>query len=102
MKNLSGLFTLFVLLSLACFASPARAQADLKSSWIEYKPINKIAAKKLFNDHRLRASHIHAETLTDADWVRSKAVHRNKQTATKGNVVSRGYPTWTISKPIHR
>lgn len=91
------------LLAVALTAGVASAQTnDTAPAWSVSKPVNKIANKKLFDDHRLRASHITVSTIAHPNQASTKAVHRTSKTGDEGNVISRGYPTWTISKAVHR
>src|SRR5690606_9207082 len=94
------LMTAVVFLMTAGFAA-AQTQTN-NPSWIVSKPVNKIANKKLFDDHQLRASHIVVTTVTHPNRASTKPVHRMSQPTAKGNVPSKGYPTWTISKRVHR
>lgn len=79
----------------------AQAQSTTPA-WIVSKPVNKIANKKLFEDHRLGASHIVAASAAQVNPASTKAVHRMDQPRTEGNVPSKGYPAWTISKAVQR
>lgn len=80
--------------------------AQTKSSWIPTKGVQRIANKKLYTSEEVKASHIEARSTTIPDVVVSKKVQRisNRELMEDalGNIESRGYPTWTISKPLHR
>jgi anti-sigma factor RsiW len=81
------------------------ADAQTKSSWIPTKAVQKIANKKLYTSDEVKASHIEAKSAAIPAQVVSKRVQRvtNRDVSpAEGNVVSKGYPTWTISKPVHR
>ena len=95
--------TLMMAVVVLMTAGVAAAQTQSTTpSWIVSKPVNKIANKKLFEDHRLGASHIMVTTTAHPNRVSAKAVHRTAQPRAEGNIPSKGYPTWTISKGIHR
>ncbi|HEY8512461.1 MAG TPA: hypothetical protein VIL31_10920 [Cyclobacteriaceae bacterium] len=72
-----------------------------ETAWVVYKPINRIANKQLFESHLLYASHKYVVSPRHPVAAMTKAIHRSEQVAS-GNVTSKGYPAWTISKPIHR
>lgn len=94
------LSTLFAVMITAGMA--AAQTHSTTPSWIASKPVSKIANKKLFEDHRLSASHIVATSITHPDKASTKAVHRAHKSSAEGNIPSKGYPIWTISKPVHR
>lgn len=84
-------------------AGVAAAQTESTTpSWIVSKPVNKIANKKLFEDHQLRASHALVTSAAHPNRASTKAVHRTGQPKAEGNIPSKGYPVWTISKGVHR
>lgn len=101
MKLIRITLTTTAVIFMAAGLAAAQTQSTTPS-WIVYKPVNKIANKKLFEDHRLSASHITVTTASHPNRVSAKAVHRTAKPATQGNIPSKGYPTWTISKPVHR
>lgn len=95
--------TLLAIFTVALTAGVASAQTHAPSpAWMVSKPVNRIANKQLFENHRLQASHIRAESIARPNKVSAKAVHRIPRASAEGNVVSTGYPVWTISKGVHR
>ena len=95
--------TLMMVVMVLMTAGVAAAQTQSNTpSWIVSKPVNKIANKKLFEDHRLSASHIMVATTAHPNRVSAKAVHRTAQPRHEGNIPSKGYPMWTVSKKVHR
>ncbi|MFO7259046.1 MAG: hypothetical protein DIU61_015205 [Bacteroidota bacterium] len=103
--NIAKSLMLVALVGLAGVAgaqSPVDQPANNHTSWIVYKPINRISNKQLFESHWLNASHRYVVSPTYPNAAMTKAVHRAEEQGEYGNVVSKGYPTWTISKPIHR
>ncbi|MBL0743168.1 hypothetical protein [Chryseolinea lacunae] len=80
----------------------ANAQTGNDPAWPISKDVQRVANKKALNDPNLGKSHIRAKS-TDAGWVVSKGVHRGSGTAmAKGNVASKGYPAWAISKGVQQ
>ncbi len=79
------------------------AQSKNDPSWIVSKDVQKVANKKNFEDEAKRGSQLQAKSISQL-WVISKGVNRpsGAETITKGNVVSKGIPDWTISKGVHR
>lgn len=95
--------TLSAIFMVALTAGVASAQTHTTSpAWMVSKPVNEIANKQLFENHRLHASHIRAESIAHPNSVSAKAVHRIPKASAEGNVASKGYPAWTISKGVHR
>ncbi|MDV3308239.1 MAG: hypothetical protein LOY03_05400 [Cyclobacteriaceae bacterium] len=99
----------FLLITLVGFAGISSAQstsggqpAKEQSAWIVYKPINRVANKQLFESHLLHAAHRVAASPVYPTQAMTKAVHRADAQLRSGNIPSGGYPTWTISKPLHR
>lgn len=73
--------------------------------WTTSKDVQKIANKSLFSDQNLKNSHINAVSLGYPEVALSKGVtkinYRGKaQEKQGGNVVSKGYPMWTVSKAV--
>ena len=98
-----------MLVALAGIAGMAGAQSlpdsqseNTQSAWIVYKPITRVANKQLFESHLLHASHRTSVSSLYPNTAMTKAVHRAEKQIESGNILSSGYPAWTISKPIHR
>jgi hypothetical protein len=83
------------------------AQTNNSHPWIS-KDVQKIANKKMLNDVDYKASHIEATTVGYPAVAMSKGVHKVSASseistsATKGNMISKGYPYWTVSKGVQR
>lgn len=98
-------FAFFILSTLKTNGQDRQPQA--KPAWHVSKDVQKIANKKLFKSEPLRKSHIEAVSSGPPSHVLSKGVnniHRPvaKRAGVAGNIKSKGYPVWTISKGVHR
>lgn len=95
--------TIAIVSLVAMSVSFANAQTGNDPAWPVSKDVQRVVNKKALNDPNQRKSHIRAKS-TDASWVVSKGVHRGGREAVyaKGNVESKGYPTWAISKGVQQ
>lgn len=66
------------------------------------KGVQHVANKKAFEDKNANKSHIQAKSLDLPAIVISKGVAQPTGLYAEGNVASKGYPTWTISKGAAR
>ena len=102
LKLINGKIALIALFSLGAFVAQAQTP-----SWIVSKNVQKVANKKAFADTDDSKSQLTTETRAYAPRIVSKGVHRINNPAVgdakaTGNMVSKGYPAWTISKGVHR
>jgi len=91
---------------LGCMTVFAQAQTG-NPVWTTSKDVQKVANKSLFSDQNLKASHINAESAGFPAVTLSKEITKVNsanqiQNERKGNVVSKGYPMWTVSKGVHK
>lgn len=72
--------------------------------WTTSKDVQKIANRNLFRDQDLKNSHINAVSMDYPEVALSKGVtkinYKEKSQKQRGNVVSKGYPMWTVSKGV--
>lgn len=96
-----GIFSFLTVMGLSVVLT--HAQSD-NPSWTVSKDVQKVANKRLFKSEELRESHINAEAVGYPQHVVSKDVQKRSPAVSeaKGNVVSKGYPYWTLSKGVHR
>jgi hypothetical protein len=97
-KQVIGITLMSMFLMSAVFAN---AQSS-SSAWVVSKDVQRIANKKSFEDENARRSHIQASTVSLPAIVISKGIARPADDYTKGNIISKGYPTWAISKGVAR
>lgn len=97
-KQVIGITLMSMFLMGAVFAN---AQSG-SSAWVVSKDVQRIANKKSFEDENSRRSHIQARTVSFPAIVISKGIARPADDYTMGNIISKGYPTWTISKGVAR
>src|SRR5688572_16446391 len=64
------------------------------------KGVQHVANKKAFEDENARKSNIQAKSVAIPAIVLSKGVTQSKDQVAEGNIVSKGYPTWAISKGV--
>lgn len=119
-----------ILTAAVILAGTAFVNAQTKSSWIPTKGVQKVANKDLYSSDEVKSSHIEATSAAIPAQVVSKQVQRvsnpeviaesapivaegdrdnqgevqglNSREGQAGNVTSKGYPTWSISKPLHK
>ena len=58
--------------------------------------------KAQFEDEKAKKSHIQAKSVEFPAIVISKGIVRPTSVVTAGNIESKGYPTWAISKGVAR
>jgi hypothetical protein len=90
------------LVGLMAIASIAVNAQSLNSSIIVSKDVQRVANKKAFDNKNLTSSNIHALSQPFPAIVISKGIVRSAANAPQGNIVSKGYPTWAISKGVAR
>ena len=78
------------------------ANAQSGTDWMVSKGVQRVANKKTFEAERSRNAHIEAKTIAFPSIVVSKVIARTDETPALGNVESKGYPTWAISKGVAR
>jgi galactitol-specific phosphotransferase system IIB component len=99
MKNLLTGITLVGLMAMASIAVNAQS---VNSSLIVSKDVQRVANKKAFENKNLTSSNIQALSQPFPAIVISKGIVRSAASAPQGNIVSKGYPTWAISKGVAR
>ena len=97
-KQLIGITLTGMFLMGAVFANAQSAG----STWVVTKDVQRVANKMAFENEDIKKSHIQASTVSFPAIVISKGIVRPADTYAKGNIVSKGYPTWTISKGVAR
>lgn len=81
----------------------ANAQTGTDPAWPISKDVQKVANRKSLNDPNLRRSHIHAKSLNAHWFVSKRATKASRESMmAKGNVASKGTPSWVISKGVQR
>lgn len=95
--------TMALMALLVTSISFANAQTGTDPAWPISKDVQKIANQKSLSDPSMRRSHIRAKSL-DAHWFVSKrATQASRESMmAKGNVASKGTPSWVISKGVQR
>lgn len=83
-------------------ASTALNAQSVNSPLVVSKGVQQVANKKAFEDNDLKKSNILAYSQPFPATVISKGIFRSTGTESQGNIVSKGYPTWAISKGIAR
>jgi hypothetical protein len=96
-KQVIGITLMSMFLMGAVFAN-----AQSGSSLVVSKDVQRVANKKAFENRDIERSHIQASTVSFPAIVISKGIVRPSEVYAKGNIVSKGYPTWAISKGIAR
>lgn len=77
------------------------ANAQSSTAWVS-KDVQRVANKKAFENEEIKKSHIQASTVSFPAIVISKGIVRPTDTYAQGNIISKGYPTWAISKGVAR
>lgn len=77
------------------------ANAQSGTDWMVSKGVQHVANKKTFEAEKLRNTRVEAKTVAFPSIVVSKGIRRTDETA-QGNIESKGYPTWAISKGVAR
>lgn len=100
MKNLSGIFNMKVVL-VALFSLVA-VGVNAQSSLVVSKGVQHVANKKKFEAEKQSNATVNVATVEAPQMVVSKGVHNIgvEQTPTDGNMVSKGFPYWTVSKGV--
>ncbi len=95
---------LFALIALSSGAQSKtdNSQGTRNPNWIISKDVQKISNRNLSSGLSLTIA-----SMGTPDWVQSKDVMKgskmkNKRISEAGNLVSRGYPQWIISKGVQR
>ena len=80
--------------------TPSFAQAP---AWTVSKGVQKVSNKKQLEDKEIMKSHIQVMTINQ-DWAISKGVSSlgNDNIVAKGNIPSKGTPSWTNSKGVNQ
>lgn len=78
------------------------ASAALNAQSIVSKDVQRVANKKAFESEEFTKSNIQAVSQPFSAMVISKGIVSSTDTAPQGNIVSKGYPTWAISKGVAR
>lgn len=76
--------------------------AQSNNSLVVSKGVQQYANKKAFEDESAKSSHIQAKTVAFPAIVLSKGITRPESVQAQGNIESKGYPTWAISKGVAR
>lgn len=93
-KQLKGIVAMCVLLMAAIGVN---AQSGVVS-----KDVQRVANKKAFENEDLKKSNIQAQSVPFPAIVVSKGVAGSTDAQSQGNITSKGYPTWAISKGVAR
>ena len=99
MKNLLTCITVVGIMAMASITVNAQA---VNSSRIVSKDVQRVANKKAFENKNLTSSNIQALSQPFPAIVISKGIVRSPASPPQGNIVSKGYPTWAISKGVAR
>ena len=75
---------------------------SVTSPLIVSKGVQQVANKNSFDNDDLRKSNIQAFSQPFPAPVISKGINRSIDAGSQGNIVSKGYPTWAISKGVAR
>ncbi|HZI24508.1 MAG TPA: hypothetical protein VFD46_05500 [Chryseolinea sp.] len=97
-KGIKGIGLLSLLL-ISAFVANAQSS---NSSWPVSKGVQRYANKSSVEDENAKKSHIQARSVEFLPIVVSKGPVRPTGVTTVGNIESRGYPTWAISKDVAR
>lgn len=76
--------------------------AQSNNSPIVSKGVQQYANKKAFENEKQNNSHIQAKSVAFPTIVLSKGITRPAAIEVQGNIESKGYPTWAISKGVAR
>jgi hypothetical protein len=99
MKNGTKGIGLMCLMLLGVFVANAQSS---NSSWPVSKGVQRYANKSLVEDENAKKSHIQAASVEFLPIVVSKGTTRPTGVRPVGNIESKGYPTWAISKDVAR
>jgi hypothetical protein len=91
-----------VLICLMVMASIAVSAQSVTSSLVVSKDVQRVANKQNLENEDLTKSNITAQSQPFPAIVVSKGIVRSDASAADGNIVSKGYPTWAISKGVAR
>ena len=91
-----------VLICLMAMASIAVSAQSVTSSLVVSKDVQRVANKQVLENEDLTKSNIKAQSQPFPAIVISKGIVRSAEAAPEGNIVSKGYPTWAISKGVAR
>jgi hypothetical protein len=91
-----------VLICLMVMGSIAVSAQSVTSSLVVSKDVQRVANKQILENEDLSNSNIQAQSQPFPAIVISKGIVRSTESAPEGNIVSKGYPTWTISKGVAR
>jgi hypothetical protein len=78
------------------------ANAQSNNSWPVSKGVQRYANKSSVESENAKKSHIQAQSVEFLPIVVSKGPVRPTSVTTVGNIESKGYPTWAISKDVAR
>jgi hypothetical protein len=95
-KGIKGIGLLCLLL-VGAFAANAQSS---NSSWPVSKGVQRYANKSSIEDENAKKSHLQAQSVEFLPIVVSKGITRPTSVTTVGNIESKGYPTWAISKGV--
>jgi len=96
-----GIIVIGLLCLLTIGAFVANAQSS-NSSLPVSKGVQRYANKSSVEDENAKKSHIQAKSVEFLPIVVAKGIARPSSVATVGNIESKGYPTWAISKGVAR
>lgn len=99
MKNLVGCIAIAGVMVMASITVNAQS---VNSSLVVSKDVQRVANKKAFENKDLTNSNIQAMSQPFPAIVISKGIVRPAESEQQGNIVSKGYPTWAISKGVAR
>lgn len=88
-------------ISIMCLLLAGTFFANAQSSLPVSKGVQQYANKNAFNEEGQK-SHIQAKSVEFPAVVISKGIFRPTDVVVAGNIESRGYPTWAISKGVAR
>jgi hypothetical protein len=78
------------------------ANAQSSNALVVSKGVQQYANKKAFENEKQNNSHIQAKSVPFPAIVLSKGIARPEAVEVQGNIESKGYPTWAISKGVAR
>jgi hypothetical protein len=96
-KQLKGIVVMCMLLMAAIVVSAQSGPSSIVS-----KDVQRVANKKAFENEDLNKSNIQAQSIPFPAIVVSKGVVGSTDAQSQGNITSKGYPTWAISKGVAR
>ena len=97
-KGIKGIGLMCLLLIGAFVANAQSSNSALPVS----KGVQRYANKSAVEDENAKKSHIQAQSVEFLPIVVSKGPTRPSSVTTVGNIESKGYPTWAISKDVAR